>query len=248
MSLSGEQGQSMVEPQGLRSIIRANSVRTAAAPIVQLNRPGAVVAVCVEADIASARSLEYRLFSSSSWRWLFAGNIPIGIGRLFARKKISSAQPEIRLIRSRDTLLSSSMFGFRFIGIDLSTRGGNVWIGTALGFARGIRPIFHSRSQSEPIVPFDLLRNPLFSLSVAKSIASLRCWRSCRCPSFFRECAAPKPGGNRATDDAVAAGGWNRRANRRAPRRQSVGLFGLQHGKGQRPPAALGGTKGAFDF
>jgi DHA2 family multidrug resistance protein-like MFS transporter len=30
----------------------------------------------------------------------------------------------------------------------------------------------HSRSQSEPIVPFDLLKNPVFSLSVATSIAS----------------------------------------------------------------------------
>ena len=36
----------------------------------------------------------------------------------------------------------------------------------------GIGLVLHSRSQSEPIVPFDLLRNPVFSLSVATSIAS----------------------------------------------------------------------------
>jgi DHA2 family multidrug resistance protein-like MFS transporter len=67
------------------------------------------------------------------------------------------------------------MFGFGFIGIDLLTRGGNIRIGIcalAVGAVSGIALVFHSRSQSDPIVPFDLLRNPVFSLSVATSIAS----------------------------------------------------------------------------
>ncbi|WP_159010055.1 hypothetical protein [Bradyrhizobium sp. S69] len=73
------------------------------------------------------------------------------------------------------TLLNASMFGFGFIGIDLLTRGGNIWIGMGaltIGTAAAARLFFHSRSQAEPIVPFDLLRNPVFSLSVATSIAS----------------------------------------------------------------------------
>src|ERR1035438_8747106 len=67
------------------------------------------------------------------------------------------------------------MLGFGFIGIDLLTRGGNIWIGMstlALGAISAAGLVLHSRSQSEPIVPFDLLRNPVFSLSVATSIAS----------------------------------------------------------------------------
>jgi len=115
---------------------------------------------------------------------------------------------------SRCKLLSASMFGLGVIGIDLLTRGGNIWIGMAalaLGAGSGLGLVLHSRSQSEPIVPFDLLRNPVFSLSVATSIASshLRCWRLSRCPSFSRA-APPQPGGNRAIDDAVAAGGGDR--------------------------------------
>ena len=42
----------------------------------------------------------------------------------------------------------------------------------AMGTAAAAGLFFHSRSQAEPIVPFDLLRNPVFSLSVATSIAS----------------------------------------------------------------------------
>jgi hypothetical protein len=42
----------------------------------------------------------------------------------------------------------------------------------ALGAGSGIGLVLHSRSQSEPIVPFDLLKNPVFSLSVPTSIAS----------------------------------------------------------------------------
>jgi MFS transporter, DHA2 family, multidrug resistance protein len=67
------------------------------------------------------------------------------------------------------------VFGLGFIGIDLLTRGGNIWIGMvtfAIGTIAAAGLFFHSRSQAEPIVPFDLLRNPVFSLSVATSIAS----------------------------------------------------------------------------
>jgi hypothetical protein len=52
------------------------------------------------------------------------------------------------------------------------TRGGNIWIGMsalALGAGSGLGLVLHSRSQLEPIVPFDLLRNPVFNLSVATS-------------------------------------------------------------------------------
>jgi DHA2 family multidrug resistance protein-like MFS transporter len=60
--------------------------------------------------------------------------------RLSAGKKIASGQPEIRL-DLEGTLLSASMFGFGFIGIDLLTRGGNIWIGMsalALGAGSGL--------------------------------------------------------------------------------------------------------------
>jgi DHA2 family multidrug resistance protein-like MFS transporter len=62
-----------------------------------------------------------------------------------------------------------------FIGIDLLTRSGNAWVGLAallVGAGSGLLLVLHSRAQSEPIVPFDLLRKPIFSLSVATSTAS----------------------------------------------------------------------------
>jgi MFS transporter, DHA2 family, multidrug resistance protein len=71
------------------------------------------------------------------------------------------------------TLLNASMFGF--IGIDLLTRCGDVWVGAlglALDVAAAAALFLHSRSQSEPVVPFDLLRNPVFSLSVLASFAA----------------------------------------------------------------------------
>jgi DHA2 family multidrug resistance protein-like MFS transporter len=55
------------------------------------------------------------------------------------------------------------------------TRGGNVWIGGLLlvaAVAAAIVLFLHSRRQNQPVVPFDLLRNPIFSLSVATSVSS----------------------------------------------------------------------------
>jgi len=132
-------------------------------------------ALVASAGAALGPTVAAGILAVASWQWLFAVNVPIGIGAYLQGRKSLPDNPKSGSFDLKGTLLSVSMFGFGFIGIDLLTRGGNVWIGMAalaLGAGSGLGLVLHSRSQSEPIVPFDLLRNPVFSLSVATSIAS----------------------------------------------------------------------------
>ena len=145
-------------------------------PSKMLGRGLGLNALVASAGAALGPTVASGILAVASWQWLFAVNVPIGIGAYLLGRKSLPDNPKSGSFDFEGTLLSASMFGFGFIGIDLLTRGGNVWIRhvDAGVWARhqALGLVLHSRSQSEPIVPFDLLRNPVFSLSVATSIAS----------------------------------------------------------------------------
>jgi DHA2 family multidrug resistance protein-like MFS transporter len=144
-------------------------------PSKMLGRGLGLNALVASAGAALGPTVASGILAMASWQWLFAVNVPIGIGAYLLGRKSLPDNPKSGEFDFMGTLLNASMFGFGFIGIDLLTRGGNIWIGMGtltIGTAAAAGLFFHSRSQAEPIVPFDLLRNPVFSLSVATSIAS----------------------------------------------------------------------------
>jgi MFS transporter, DHA2 family, multidrug resistance protein len=132
-------------------------------------------ALVASAGAALGPTVASGILAVASWQWLFAVNIPIGIVTFLLGRRSLPDNPKSGSFDVKGTALNALMFGFGFIGIDLLTRGGDVRIGLAallLGAGSGLLLVLHSRSQSQPIVPFDLMRNPVFSLSVATSIAS----------------------------------------------------------------------------
>jgi DHA2 family multidrug resistance protein-like MFS transporter len=144
-------------------------------PSKMLGRGLGLNALVASAGAALGPTVASGILAVASWQWLFAVNVPIGIGAYMLGRRSLPDNPKSGSFDLAGTLLNAAMFGFGFVGIDLLTRGGNVWIGApalALGVASTAALFLHSRSQSEPIVPFDLLKNPVFSLSVATSVAS----------------------------------------------------------------------------
>jgi MFS transporter, DHA2 family, multidrug resistance protein len=132
-------------------------------------------ALVASAAAALGPTVASGILAVASWQWLFAVNVPIGIVTFLLGRRSLPDNPKSGSFDLKGTVLNASMFGFGFIGIDLLTRGGNEGVGLAallLGAVSGLLLVLHSRSQSQPIVPFDLLRQPVFSLSVATSIAS----------------------------------------------------------------------------
>jgi DHA2 family multidrug resistance protein-like MFS transporter len=144
-------------------------------PAKMLGRGLGLNALVASAGAALGPTVASGILSIASWQWLFAVNVPIGIGAYLLGRNSLPDNPKSGKFDLAGTLLNAAMFGFGFIGIDLLTRSGNVWIGTlsvVLGVAAAATLFLHSRLQSEPVVPFDLLKTPVFSLSVATSVAS----------------------------------------------------------------------------
>ncbi len=142
-------------------------------PSGMLGRGLALNALVASAGAALGPTVASGILAVASWQWLFAVNVPIGIVAYLLGRKSLPDNPKSGSFDLAGTLLNASMFGF--IGIDLLTRCGDVWVGAlglALDVAAAAALFLHSRSQSELVVPFDLLRNPVFSLSVLASFAA----------------------------------------------------------------------------
>ncbi len=128
------------------------------------------VAAVIAPSIASA------ILAVGPWQWLFLVNLPVGAAALLVA---AFALPEsTRTGRGLDwisAVLNVVAFGLIIVGVDVLTRGSRVWIGAAElaagALAAGLL-IRRSFSQARPMVPIDLLRGRLFSLSILTSIAS----------------------------------------------------------------------------
>ena len=140
-----------------------------------LGRGVGLNALVVAAAAALGPTIASGILALGPWEWLFAVNLPIGILAFFVARASLPASPTSGELDLASTLLNVATFGFGFTGIDALTRGGDLWIGWAelvLAAAAGLTLILRSRAQLRPLVPIDLLRNKVFTLTVLTSIAS----------------------------------------------------------------------------
>jgi MFS transporter, DHA2 family, multidrug resistance protein len=115
------------------------------------------------------------VLSVGPWEWLFAINIPIGVVAFIVGRTSLPDNPTSGRLDHVSALLNVLTFGLVFTGVDILTRGGAAWLGTAdltAGIVAGALLVSRSRAQSRPLVPLDLLKNTVFALSVVTSIAS----------------------------------------------------------------------------
>jgi DHA2 family multidrug resistance protein-like MFS transporter len=108
-------------------------------PSKMLGRGLGLNALVASAGAALGPTVAAGILAVASWQWLFAVNIPIGIGAYLLGRKSLPDNPKSGSFDLEGTLLSASMFGFGFIGIDLLTRGGSIWIGMSALALGGIR-------------------------------------------------------------------------------------------------------------
>ncbi|MDO4497684.1 MAG: MFS transporter [Bacteroidales bacterium] len=123
-------------------------------------------------------SLAALILSTAHWRWLFLINIPIGlIGLILGCRNLPKNVVKLseRRFPRVDVVLNALFFGSIILalegishGFDLWTIGGLILLALLVGYAYLHRQL-HMRY---PLLPIDLLRIPLFSLSVVTSIAS----------------------------------------------------------------------------
>jgi DHA2 family multidrug resistance protein-like MFS transporter len=129
-------------------------------------------------SIASALgpSVASVILAVAPWPWLFAVNVPLGIlGAVIALRTL----PLTPLSGSRFDLTSAVLqavaFGTLLFGVSEMGHGDS-WVHVAVEFViaavSGFVLVVRQLSRSAPLLPVDLLRIPLFALSVTTSVCS----------------------------------------------------------------------------
>lgn len=125
-----------------------------------------------------APSLAAGILAITSWRWLFLINIPLGIIAIimgyFALPK-NIVQLNERKFPKGDIILNAIFFGTLTLTIEGITHdfSGTFVIGLAIAsFTVGFFYIKKELRMPYPLLPIDLMKIPLFSMSVLTSIAS----------------------------------------------------------------------------
>ncbi len=123
-------------------------------------------------------SLAAAILAMANWQWLFLVNIPLGIASILIGYKYIPQNPVKHatvLFKGRDALLHILTFGLLFAVVTSISHGVDIKIVIPIGVVMLLIGYQYVRSQlgcPSPILPFDLLKIPIFSLSVATSILS----------------------------------------------------------------------------
>ena len=131
-----------------------------------------VVAVCS----AGSPSVAAAILSVASWHWLFLINVPIGALALVMAARTLPATPRAAgRLDLLSVLLNALTFGLVIAGVNRIGQGGVpslALIEIAVGAAIGVALVRRQLKLPAPLLPVDLLRRPVFALSLATSIAS----------------------------------------------------------------------------
>lgn len=144
-------------------------------PHARLGRAIGVNAMVVATASALGPTVASAILSVARWPWLFGVNVPIGIAAIVVASLTLPHTPKAdRRFDWPSALLNAAAFGFLVSGAEVWGRGMDV-LGAmmiAAGVGAGIALVLREAPRTAPLVPLDLLRIRLFSLSVGTSICS----------------------------------------------------------------------------
>jgi DHA2 family multidrug resistance protein-like MFS transporter len=152
-------------------------------PREQLGRGMAINSMVVATASVAGPSVAAAVLSVASWPWLFVINIPLGVVVLTLGMRslpVSQTAPASGGSRfsALDVVLNALMFTLIFLGADrLGVRGdagqgAGAWVILLAGVAVGAVYLRRQVSLTVPLFPVDLLRIPVFALSMSTSIST----------------------------------------------------------------------------
>ena len=146
-------------------------------PKSQLGRGMGINAMVVAISAAAGPSVASGILSIASWHWLFAINVPLGITALVLGMKHLPRQEE-RTKRKFDTIsaiANAITFGLLIYTLDGFAHHEKMdflFIQLIVLVVVGTYYVRRQLSQATPLLPLDLLRIPIFRLSILTPICS----------------------------------------------------------------------------
>jgi len=147
-------------------------------PRAQLGRGMGINATVVAVSSVAGPTVAAAILSTTGWPWLFAINLPIGAAAILLSRRFLPDNP-VRAggprFRWSDAALNALTFGLMMASVEGFSHGMRPqWV--AAGFAgmcaAGWFFVRSQRREERPILPLDLLRIPIFSVSIATSVCS----------------------------------------------------------------------------
>lgn len=142
-------------------------------PRLQLGHGIGINALVVAAAAASGPTVGAAILSVADWPWLFAINVPIGaLALLIAIRTLPSSPLAPHRFDIVSAILNVLTFGLLIIGIDglgHGQRSGVTLIELAGATGFGYLLVRRQLSLPSPLLPVDLLRIPIFALSIGTS-------------------------------------------------------------------------------
>ena len=132
-------------------------------------------AMVVSISAAVGPTVASGILAVAPWPWLFGVNVPIGLAAIAVAAFALPRTPTTdRPFDWKSALLNALTFGLLIFGVEMWGRGSPFFgAGTvAAGLVAGVTLCLRELPRPAPLVPFDLLRIPIYGLSVATSICS----------------------------------------------------------------------------
>ncbi|MGH8778992.1 MFS transporter [Paraburkholderia sp.] len=145
-------------------------------PRAQLGRGVAINAMVVAISSAVGPTVASAVLSVASWPWLFAINVPIGIVALvLGIRALPANKRHDSPYDYASAVMNALVFGLLIFAVDGLGHGErSAYVAAELIAAVAIGYVFVRRqlTQPAPLLPVDLLRIPVFALSVGTSVCS----------------------------------------------------------------------------
>ncbi len=156
-------------------------------PASRLGKGMALNSLVVAVSSVAGPGVAALILSIASWPWLFAINVPLGLLTLWLGRKALPhnppqllAAPHARLTPV-DVALNFAMFSLVFLGAErigvrhdaaAAGQAGTGWAMLGLGLVLGAWYVLRQKRLTLPLLPLDLLRIPVFALSMGASIGA----------------------------------------------------------------------------
>lgn len=143
-----------------------------------LGRGMGINAMVVAVSAAAGPSIAGSILALGSWHWLFVINIPLGLAALIIGHRLLPHNPPAETRHKFDkisAIANALTFGLLIYSLDGFAHSENrrlIGLQIVLLIIIGIYFIRRQLKQTAPILPVDLLRIPIFALSIGASITS----------------------------------------------------------------------------
>jgi len=145
-------------------------------PYRMLGRGVSVNASVVAISTAIGPSIASAILSVGTWPWLFAVNVPLGIAAvLVGLRCLPRQKTQPRRFDVPSAIMNACTFGLLIISVDGLGHGQNhplVYLEVTAMIVIGYLFVRRQLTQAVPLLPVDLLRIPIFSLSIGTSVCS----------------------------------------------------------------------------